>query len=83
MSGLIRPIRDRRRSCRSSVCGRDDGRDVVVDGMLRRRAVKSDHYTSELVLPDSLHAVWRHLSFYDSQWQFSAPNFAPVGADSG
>ena len=40
------------------VCGRGDGRDIVVDGMLRRTAGKSVHYAGELIVPDPLDAVW-------------------------
>ena len=61
MLGLNRPIRDRRRSGRS--CGRADGRDVVVDGMLWRTAGKSARYAGELIIPEPLDAVWRHLPF--------------------
>ena len=42
------------------VCGRADGRDVVVDGMLWRTAGKSARYASELKVLD---AVQRHLPF--------------------
>ena len=65
-----------------AVGGRADGRDVVVDNMLWRTAGKSAHYAGELVDPEPLDAVRRHLPFYDSQWQFSAQNFVPVGAGS-
>ena len=83
MLGLDRPIIDRRRSGRSSViCGRADGRDVVVDGMIWRTAWKSARYAGEVVVPASLDAVRRHLPLRDSQWQFSAPSFLPVGAGS-
>ena len=61
MLGLDRPIRDRRRFGRSS--GRADGRDVVVDSMLRQTAGKSICYAVELVVPESLDAVRRHLPF--------------------
>ena len=44
-------------------CGRADGRDVVVDGMLWRTAWKSARYAGELVVPDPHDAVWRHLPF--------------------
>ena len=46
-----------------AVCGRADGRDVVVVGMLWRTAGKSVCYAGELVVPEPLHAVWRHLPF--------------------
>ena len=65
-----------------AVCGRADGRDVEVEGMLRRSSGKSVRYTGELVVPDHLEAVGRHLQIHGSQWQFSAPNFAPGGAGS-
>ena len=55
MLGLNRQIRDRRRS------GRSSGRDVVVDGMLWRTAGKSVRYAGELVVPEPLDAVRRHL----------------------
>ena len=45
------------------VCGRADGRNVVVDGMLCRTAGKSARYAGELVVPEPLDAVWRHLPF--------------------
>ena len=51
-----------------AVCGRADGRDVVVDGMLWRTAGKSSRYTGELVVPEILDAVRRHLPFMNSQW---------------
>ena len=50
-------------ACHLAVCGRADGRDVVVDGMLWRTAGKSARYADELVVPESLDAVWRHLPF--------------------
>ena len=46
-----------------AVCGRADGRDVVVDGMLRRTAWKSAHYGGELVVPELVDAARRHLPF--------------------
>ena len=53
-----RPIRDRCRSGRSSGgLGRADGRDVVVDGMLRRDAGKSARYAGVLVVPVTLDSV--------------------------
>ena len=63
-----------------TVCGRAVGRDVVVGGMLWRTAGKSVRYAGELVLFEPLDAVRRHLPFCDSQWQFSALNFLPIGA---
>ena len=54
----------------------------MVVGMSRRTAQKSVRYAGELVVPEPHEAVRRHLPFYDSQWQFSAPNFAPVVAGS-
>ena len=52
---FIRPVRDSRRSGRSSaVCGRSDGRDGVVDDMLYRTAGKSIRYAGELVVPEPL-----------------------------
>ena len=36
-------------ACHLAVCGRADGRDVVVDGMLWRTAGKSACYAGELV----------------------------------
>ena len=82
-------IRDRRRSeivvdqaGHLAVCGRTDGRDVVVDGMLRRTAGKSVRYAGELVVPEPLDAVRRYLPFQDCQWQFSVPNFVPIAACS-
>ena len=55
MLGLSRPIQP----VLLAVCGRD----VVSDGMLWRIAGKSVHYASELVVPEPLDAVWRHLTF--------------------
>ena len=52
-SSFIRPV----------ICGRADGRDAVVDGMLWRTAGKSARYTDELVVPELLDAVRRHLPF--------------------
>ena len=46
-----------------TVCSRDDGRDVVVDVMLRPTAGKSVLYPDELVVPEPLDAVRRHLPF--------------------
>ena len=64
MFGFHRPIRDRRRSGQpSAVCGRGDGSDVVVDGMVRQADGKSDHYVVELVIPEPLDAVRRNLPF--------------------
>ena len=57
MLGLNRPI------SHLAVCGRADGRDVVVDGMLWRTAGESARYAGELVVPEPLDAVWRHLPF--------------------
>ena len=67
MSGLNWPIRVRRRTGRSEiftepaghlgVCGRADGRDVAVDGMLWRTAGKSACYAGELVVPEPVDAV--------------------------
>ena len=51
-----------------AICGRADGRDVVIDGMLWRTAEKSARHAGELVVPEPLDAVRRHLPFYDSQW---------------
>ena len=83
MLGLSQPIRDRRLSGWSLViCGRADDRDIVVDGMLWRPAGKSARYAGELVVPEPLDAVQRHLPFQENQWQFSAQNFVPVGAGS-
>ena len=48
-------------------CLSDDGRDVVVDGTLRRTAWKSVRYDGELVVHETLDAVRRHLPFSDSQ----------------
>ena len=68
MLGLNRPIGDRRRPAGHLViCGRAYGRDVMVDGMLRRTAWKSGRYAGELVVPEHLDAVRRHLPFQDSQ----------------
>ena len=44
--------------------------------MSRRTAQKSVRYAGQLVVPEPHDAVRRHLLFYDSQWQFTAPNFA-------
>ena len=49
------------------VCGRADGRDVVVDGMLWRTAGKSARNAGEMVVAELLDAVRRHLPFQDSQ----------------
>ena len=35
----------------------------MVDGLLLRTAGKSARYAGELVVPESLDAVWRHLPF--------------------
>ena len=75
-------IRYCRKAGHLAVCGRIDGRDVVVDGMLWRTAGKSVRYAGELVVSEPLDAVRPHLPFYDSQWQFSASNFVPVGSGS-
>ena len=40
-----------------AVCGRADGRVVVVDGMLWRTAWKSTRYAGELIVPEPLDAV--------------------------
>ena len=40
-----------------TVCGRADGRDVVVDGMLWRTAGKSARHAGELVVNEPLDAV--------------------------
>ena len=50
-------------ACYLAVCGRADGRDVMVDGMLKRTAGKSVCYAGELVVPEPLDAVRRHLPF--------------------
>ena len=39
-------------ACHLAVCGRADGRDVVVDGMPWRTAGKSARYAGELVVPE-------------------------------
>ena len=54
---LTRPIRYRRRS------GRSSGRDVVVDGMPWRTSWKSARFAGELVVPEPLDAIRRHLPF--------------------
>ena len=54
----------------------------MVDGMPWRTAVKSARYAGELVVPEPIDAVRRHLPYQDSQWQFSAQNIVPVGAGS-
>ena len=64
------------------VCGRADRRDAVVDGMLRRTAGKSVRHAGELAVHKPLDTARRYLQFHDSQWQFSLPNFSPVGAGS-
>ena len=46
-----------------AVCGRADVRDVVVDGMLRRTAGKSFCYADQLVFPEPIDAIRRHLPF--------------------
>ena len=61
MSGLNRPIIDP--AGHLAVSGTADGRDVVVDGMLRRTVVKSVRYAGELVVLEPLDAVRRHLPF--------------------
>ena len=65
-----------------AVCGRSDGWDVVIDGILGRTAGKSVRYAGKLVVPEPPNAGRRHLQLLDSQRQFSAPNFVPVGAGS-
>ena len=50
-------------ACHLAVSGRADGWDVVVDGMLWRTAGKSARYAGEVVVPDPLDAVLRHLPF--------------------
>ena len=54
----------------------------MVDGMPWRTVGKSTRYSDEVVVPEPLDAVRQHLPFYDSQLQFSAQNFVPVGAGS-
>ena len=64
MLGLNRPIRDRRLSAgHLAICGRADGSDVSVDVMLWRTAGKAARYAGELVVPEPLDAVRRHLPF--------------------
>ena len=46
-----------------AVSGRADGRDVVVDGTLRRTAGKPVRYDGELVVSEPLDAIRRHLPF--------------------
>ena len=46
-----------------AVSGRADGRYAVIDGMLKPTAGKSVHYAGELVVPEPLDAVQRHLPF--------------------
>ena len=48
---------DQRSSSIRPVCGRADGRDVVVDGMPWQTAGKSVRYIGELVVPEPLDAV--------------------------
>ena len=43
-----------------AVCGRADGKDVVIDGMLWQPAGKSARYAGELAVPEPLDAVRRH-----------------------
>ena len=63
MLGSNRQIRGRHPAGHLVVCGRVDGRDVVEDGMLRRTAGKSVRYAGELIVPESLDAVRRHMQF--------------------
>ena len=65
-----------------AVCGRADGWDVVVNGMVRRTFWKPVRYACELVVPEPLNAVRRHPPFYDSHWKFLAPKLVSVGAGS-
>ena len=44
-----------------AVCGRADGSDFVVDGMLRPTAWKSLCYAGELVVPEPRDEVQQHL----------------------
>ena len=46
-----------------AVCGRADGRGVVVDCMPWRTARTSDRYAGEMVVTEPLDAVRRHLPF--------------------
>ena len=48
----------------------------MVNGILMRTPGKSVRYAGELVDPEPLDAIRRHLPFHDSQWQFSSLNFA-------
>ena len=64
MSCLNRPIKIIVDSAgHLAVCGRADGWDVVIDGMLWQTAGKSACYAGEEVFPEPLHAVWQHLPF--------------------
>ena len=62
LDGRPKPA-NQRSSSFLSVRGRADGRDVVVDGMLWRTAGKSARHAGELVVPEPLDAVRRHLPF--------------------
>ena len=58
----VRPIPVHQRSSSfRPVCDRAEGRDVVVDGMLWRTTWKSVRYAGELIAPEPLDAVRRHL----------------------
>ena len=59
MLGLSRPIIDP--TCHQAVCCRADGGDVVAYGMPWRTAGKSACHAGELVDPEPLDAVRRHL----------------------
>ena len=54
----------------------------MVDGIVWRTAGKSVCYAGDLVLTMPLDAVRRIPPFIDSQWQFSRPNVALIGAGS-
>ena len=55
----FKPADQRSSSFRPVICGRADDRDIVVDGMLWQ----SDRYAGELVVPEPLDTVRRHLPF--------------------
>ena len=83
MLGLKRPIRDRCRSGLSSG-GLWQSRGQGCCGSWHAMANCWDISSLcwRTAVPEPLDAIRRHLPFQDSQWQFSALMFLPIGAGS-